>query len=573
MKKTLFVSSLLLTGAAVFTIVTNIPKQDPPFITNVTPMVQQSGHVVKIEGEHFIPPLKVFFADENIAVDQIATEANELDFIAWNKVIYFTQPYNKPVGNYRVRVSANGQLSNYRSVVINSTKDAPTPQIEGHSISYHVGAAVPNNYNQMKLVIFGRGFDTDTKVLIDGVPFDGLVRGVKNALPDIASEHWNRVMEVRLHDEDMLELGSEHEIRIENVATGLSSESITITVPWRVLHVEIDRSQYLKWHAHDPPDPEFRWENYVKNIPWIRKVYYDPIHDRINTLERSYTEAGVIIVPHLDETIELADADLTWRCRTDGPNMDANFWCCDQTYATGCTEKLTDGETIDLLNNTSNSIRKDEVGYVHVLLVNRGEHVFISEEGEVQGNPTATPLGMMINYQKRNQLVFYHGELLKRLEMYTTPEAEAVANNSTVEIERNNSRIDDLCDPNEVYTKEYFNIIAHEIGHTLNLTHCESDVEWIEYNPFTLLGQALRAQDIFYPPNNPNNYDNGTTLMAPIEMWEPDENNLIDTCPTFRFSQQSRDHISNHPINEVMPNGLNFMSLNSPDRIEPVCNI
>jgi len=72
---------------------------------------------------------------------------------------------------------------------------------------------------------------------------------------------------------------------------------------------------------------------------------------------------------------------------------------------------------------------------------------------------------------------------------------------------------------------------AHELGHALNLTHCEDDGEHL-------------------------------TLMTRSE--------LAATKWTFTFSPGSRTHLTGHPLCEVMP-GRGNLPLNSPKRIEPWC--
>jgi hypothetical protein len=78
----------------------------------------------------------------------------------------------------------------------------------------------------------------------------------------------------------------------------------------------------------------------------------------------------------------------------------------------------------------------------------------------------------------------------------------------------------------------YLRTVAHEIGHALNLTHCEADA-------------------------------NGLTIMTP-------EGALSEERWTFGFSEMGKTHLQSHPLKEVMP-GRGNLPFDSAERIEKSC--
>lgn len=290
-----FKFALVVRGAILSTLLISLcsscgPAPGPPSISAIDPVSGPSGTIVTISGSNFGVSSKVLF-DGN-SVGRMGSETRLL----------FTIPYDAATGKHTVQVERDSQTSNTKIFNVTSTTSAPVPNIEGYSVGYYTLAGAGTN-EIMNIVLFGTGFDTHSTVVFDGndvlsiipgIPIGGLLGAFAQGtvLPGYPADHYDKAIAARLstNDGNLPALGSTHTAQARNSVTGTTSNTINVVIPNRHVLAEFDRVGSVDW------PPTAIWRN-----------------NAINSLQRTYTNAGLIIDWRFDQSVQdpNAGADFT----------------------------------------------------------------------------------------------------------------------------------------------------------------------------------------------------------------------------------------------------------------------
>lgn len=274
--------ALLLISVCAFTATgASCPKQgNPPTITSLEAASGPSGSIVRVHGQNFGTGGLVYFDNT-----PVRTQGS-------GDPLLFTVPYAATVGNHSVSVEVQNFRSATTTFQVTTVAAAPSPTLDGAEVGlFSVGTAVDGRV--MELVAFGTGMDSNTNLIVDGAELPGATPGVpagsligafgaSAVLPGFPPQHYDKAVFVILSQNggNLPAPGSTHNIQAKNTVTGAVSNTISVTVPSRRVLVELDRVDSVNW----PPSGIFQ-------------------NNRINTLRRPYTAAGLLIDRRFDQSV------------------------------------------------------------------------------------------------------------------------------------------------------------------------------------------------------------------------------------------------------------------------------
>jgi hypothetical protein len=268
---------LRISGLALFIFLAGC-ECEPPIISSITPSSGPAGTIVEVVYTKGAISGKIIYEGSEVPTESAS-------HLGLGKTLRFTIPYDAPVGNKNIEVSSAGTSP---AVVFNVTATAsvPTPVLNGFEIGDDTGK---------EITLYGSNFSTLSQVFIDGVEVD---RYAGSSLP-------LRSLPIDMRDNAIicspvtpLTLGSSYNVQVKN-PDNTNSNILNITVPSRVLSMEFDAIDGV------PVPDYYAWQN-----------------NTVNTLRRSYCDAGWIINLTYDD-VEITDPFPG----TEWSNADLyNFW-------------------------------------------------------------------------------------------------------------------------------------------------------------------------------------------------------------------------------------------------------
>ncbi len=285
------------------------PPSRPPQIDSLNPNLGPSGTIVRVNGSGFSLGKRVYF------------DGNPISATGSNNLLVFTVPYDAISGGHTVYVEVGSNISNTVAFQVTSTVAAQAPVVEGYEVGYYY-LGPSSIEDRMEIVIFGRNFDTNCRIVYDGNEIGSYFPGVLTGsllgilaggttLSGYPSDRIENIIigYLTADDGNIPSLGSTHDISIKNRVTGVISNSIAARIPDNRILIEIDKVNSVDW------PPLTQWRN-----------------NTVNTLRRTYTTARKLIDVRYDETV--ADP-LSGAAFTDGDLVDffeTQRTLSDETY-------------------------------------------------------------------------------------------------------------------------------------------------------------------------------------------------------------------------------------------------
>jgi hypothetical protein len=249
-----------------------------PVITRLQPTSGASGTIVRVWGTDLLGAAVSF---DNAALRTLGS----------GDPLVFTVPYAAASGSHTVIAANSSHSSSPASFTVTVPFSALPPSIDGYEFGYYsVGSQASED--DIELVVFGRGFDTNSRIVLNGAELDktfipgipasnlaGLLAGGAT-LPNMDPTLYHRVVAVFLRKSDARRppLGSTVQVAVRNVITGVTSPEITARVPARRILVEVDKLATADW-----------------NTSVVERDGY------VASLRRPYTEAGILIDWRFDQ--------------------------------------------------------------------------------------------------------------------------------------------------------------------------------------------------------------------------------------------------------------------------------
>lgn len=446
----LVVGLLLVVGCGTRPTLTN-----PPVITSLEPASGPSGTTVTVRGERFGTGGTVIFDGTGQT-----THGTGSPLVA-------TVPYDAATGARPVQVLISGIESAPVEFQVTSTAAAPAPVLDGWEIGY-LSLAASADEDLMEIVGFGTGLDTNVVLEFNGsalasftpgIPAGSLVGIFAGAatLSGFPPNQYNRAVAAYLTASagTLPALGSTHTLRARNNVTGAVSNTLNINIPTRRAMIEMDR---------------------LTGVDWFPVAVLQ--NNRVNTIRRSYTEAGILLDRRYDEQIDDP------RDPAGGPFTNADV-ISFRDAAMNRTDNVFSGEW-----------------YVHLSLLT--------------SSTTNGLLGRMFDTANRQGTVVFASA------------APTQAN--------------------------YLRTTVHELGHALNLTHCEGDA---------VMQRDASGNLVIGANGRPVIQTMGVTMM--------NQTRALANNWGFQFSADSETHLRTHALNEVRP-GSGNLAFNSASRVEGACD-
>ncbi|MCB9234417.1 MAG: IPT/TIG domain-containing protein [Bacteroidia bacterium] len=276
----------------------NPSASNPPNISSLSPAAGNSTTIVTINGSRFGTGGKVVW-DADTLIPQGTGDP-----------LVFTVPYNAAAGNHSVKVVIQGFSSNSVNFNVTSTVAGPNPNIEGWEVGYfNLGrAAVEDDY---ELVIYGTGFDNNCVIEVNGtaisntglpgVPAGSLLGALKvgSSMQGYPANLYPNGLIARLNQNAGIPvpaLGANLNVRVRNTVTNALSNQVAVSIPARRVLVEFDKID-------------------TTIVSWVPVAIFR--NNRVNTLRRSYSNAGLLIDSRYDQSVrdlrrgaDYTDADL-----------------------------------------------------------------------------------------------------------------------------------------------------------------------------------------------------------------------------------------------------------------------
>jgi hypothetical protein len=223
-----------------------------PQITSIDPPSGPAGTIVEVTFTGGSLGGQVIF-------DGTAQETRYASNVGLGNKLRFTVPFDATVGNKNVQVESNNQTSPAVTFQVTGSGTVPTPVVDGYEIATRDGK---------EITIFGSGFNTLSRVFIDGVEVQRYA-GSSQPFREIPFDMADNII-VTTPASDLLP-GSSHTIQVRN-PNNVNSNTLSITLPSRICQMEFDA---------------------IENIPVPN--YYVFRNNTVNTFRRSYNNAGWII--------------------------------------------------------------------------------------------------------------------------------------------------------------------------------------------------------------------------------------------------------------------------------------
>ncbi len=194
-----------------------------------------------------------------VVFDGADQETRNAGHLGIGKRLRFTVPFTATTGSKNVQVRSDGQTTGAVAFQVTGAGTVPTPALQGFEVGTREGK---------EITVFGTGFNTLSKVFVDGVEVQSYV-GSSLPLRDIPFDFVDNV--IVCTPASALLPGTNHALQVRN-PNNLNSNTLNITIPSRISQMEFDA---------------------IDGIPVPN--YYILRNNTINTLRRSYNACGWII--------------------------------------------------------------------------------------------------------------------------------------------------------------------------------------------------------------------------------------------------------------------------------------